>query len=312
MSKICVLGGNGFIGTNFIDRMLCRESVTNIDCEEKEDDPFKGRQGYGYIKAGIGEVDAVDLRVNESDYVVNFAAHTHVDVSIKDPVSFAENNILDTMNVLESCKKFNKPLFHISTDEVYGELMYGDAHEKDPILPNNPYSVTKASIDLMIRAYRRTYGCKMTCIRLCNNFGPYQSADKFIPVVITRALLGQDVPIYGNGLQVRQWLYVKETCRAIEFIIRHVMETNGHGVFNVPCTMECSNIALAEKILGYLSADKSLLKFVEDRKGHDIRYGLSGGKIKSIGWSSNRDFNADLFDTVQWYKENQDWWKGKV
>jgi len=308
--KILVLGGSGFIGTNFIKHILKNEDVEVINLDRKLIElPFVkelNRTGrYTGLMGNMGHVGMLCSRVKDADVVVNFGAQTHVDVSIENPLGTVETNVWETMIVLEACKDYGTRLVHISTDEVYGELFEGEADEESPILPNNPYAVTKACIDLMIRAFVRTYKTDMCIVRFCNNFGPFQTIDKLIPKIITNALSGKSIPIYGKGEQIRQWLFVEDSCRAIE----KVMEFGTTGeIYNVPCQAELSNIDMCHLILERMDMHPNLIEFVEDRKGHDFRYGIKGDKVYGMGWQPRVNFEQAIDETVKWYEENYQWW----
>jgi len=314
--RILVTGGLGFIGANFIRYLLSENpqvEIVNIDkmgfgSNPKNLEDLK-EANYKFIKGDISNPAVIDGIIKDVDAVVNFAAETHVDRSIKNPQSFVQSNILGTFNLLESIRKHNRSasFVQVSTDEVYGEIQEGSFHETDRLNPSNPYSASKASADMLCLAYHRTYGLEVKITRCTNNFGPYQFPEKLIPKTIIRALKNLPVPLYGTGENVRDWVYVVDHCEAV----RLVLEKGRAGeIYNVSSGNEVSNIYVVKKILQYLERDEDLIFFVEDRPGHDIRYSLDSSKIRSeLGWKPRHDFSSALRETVKWYVENESWWK---
>jgi len=315
--RILVTGGLGFIGTNFIRYMLSEDSqvkIVNVDkigvgSNPKNLEDLKDLMNYKFIKGDISNSDVINKVIKDVDAVVNFAAETHVDRSIKNPWAFVQSNILGTFTLLESIRKHNRSVnfVHVSTDEVYGEIQRGSFHELDRVNPSNPYSASKASADMLCLAYHRTYGLDVKITRCTNNFGPYQFPEKLIPKTIIRAIKNLQVPVYGTGVNVRDWIYVIDHCEAI----RLVLEKGKAGeIYNVSSGNEMSNIEVVKEILRYLGRDEDLIAFVEDRPGHDTRYSLDSSKIRSeLGWKPKHDFSSALKETVRWYLENESWWK---
>ncbi len=315
--RILVTGGCGFIGTNFIRYMLSRDpkvEIINLDkmgigSNPKNLEDLKDHANYRFIKGDISNPDLINSIMRDTDAVVNFAAETHVDRSIKDPNSFIQSNILGTFTLLESIRKQDKSInfVQISTDEVYGEIKGGSFDELDRLNPSNPYSASKASGDMLCLAYHKTYGLNVKITRCTNNFGPYQFPEKLIPKTIIRALKNLPIPLYGTGTNVRDWIYVIDHCEAI----RLVLEIGEAGeIYNISSGNELTNIDVVRKILRYLGKDEDLISFVEDRPGHDMRYSLNSSKIRSeLGWKPKHDFSSALEETVRWYIENESWWR---
>jgi len=313
---ILVTGGAGFIGSNFI-HYICREhpdweivildkltyagslkNVTGLD---------SGR--CRFIKGDITDSKVVgEIAARGVDAVVNFAAESHVDRSIDDPAPFIENNIKGTQVLLEAARRHGlKKFVQVSTDEVYGSLgPEGKFDEGSPLAPNSPYSASKASADLLCRAYFQTYGLPVVITRCSNNFGPRQFPEKFIPVVITSAMSNRPVPLYGDGLNVRDWLYVTDHCRALEAVICGGREGE---VYNIGGGRELTNLELAVLILKLMGKPADLVRYVKDRPGHDRRYSVDSGKIRrELGWRPVYGFEEALRETIRWYVANCDWW----
>ena len=312
---ILVTGGAGFIGSNFIHYMLKRYSrcrIVNLDkltyagnlenLKDVEDDPR-----YEFVHGDIRDRELVQNLFKRVQLVVHFAAETHVDRSILDAGEFVLTDVYGSFVLFEALRNSNIELFiHISTDEVYGSREKGYFKEDDPINPSSPYAASKAGADRLAYSYLVTYGLPIIIMRPSNNFGPYQYPEKFIPLFVTNALEGKTLPLYGKGTNVREWLYVKDCCRAVDVVIRK----GGIGeVYNVGTKDEVQNIVIAEKIVELLGQSKSLIKFVPDRLGHDKRYALDCQKILSLGWKPENEFQETLASTVRWYQENNDWWK---
>ena len=318
--KILVTGGAGFIGCNFIFYMLNKYPDYEIVCLDARTyaGNLKSLSGavanpkFKFVKGSISDKDFVDrLFKSESfDIVVNFAAESHVDRSIENPFIFLETNIMGTACLLEASKKYGVKRYHqVSTDEVYGDLPLDRPDifftEKTNLSASSPYSASKASADLLTLAYHRTYGLPVTISRCSNNYGPYQFPEKLIPLMIMKALADESLPVYGNGLNVRDWLYVEDHCRAIDLIIH-----NGKvgEIYNVGGHNERRNIDVVKTVLGHLSKPESLITYVKDRAGHDLRYAIDPEKISSqLCWEPETCFDEGMKKTVEWYLENQKW-----
>lgn len=317
MKKILITGGAGFIGSFFVKLAIHRGyEVVVVDALTYAGDlsRLKEVEGkYRFYKTDIRKVKHLEEVFNKEkpDVVVHFAAETHVDRSILNPSVFLETNVVGTYKLLEVAKRFKIELFlNITTDEVYGEILEGKFTENSALLPNSPYAVSKASQDMLGRAYFRTYGFPVITVRPSNNYGPWQYPEKFIPVVITKALLNEPIPVYGDGSNVREWLYVEDCAKAIMM----VMESGRPGeVYNVASGIERKNIEVVRAILKFLNKPESLITFVKDRPGHDFRYSLDISKIqKEIGWFPETNFEEGLEKTVNWYVENFAWVKRKL
>ncbi len=319
---VFVTGGAGFIGSNFIFYMLRRHHDYRIVCIDSltyagnlstlssvMDDP-----AFRFARISITDKEGIDKIFEEEhpDTVVNFAAESHVDRSIENPSIFLETNIIGTQILMDACRKYGVKRFHqVSTDEVYGDLPLDRPDlfftEKTPLKTSSPYSASKASADLLVLAYHRTYGLPVSVSRCSNNYGPYQFPEKLIPLMVINALNGKPLPVYGSGENVRDWLYVEDHCKAVDLIIH-----NGEAgtVYNVGGHNEMRNIDIVKTIIGILGKDESLIKFVEDRKGHDRRYAIDPAKISAdLGWKPETAFAEGLKKTVQWYLDNRSWWK---
>lgn len=314
--KILVTGGCGFIGSNFIRYMLkdTEHEIINLDALTYSGNPdnLKGvekNKRYRFVKGRVEDKKLVSDLVQDVEYLVNFAAESHVDRSIRDPRPFMVTNIEGTATLIEACRQSNiKKIVHISTDEVYGELGETDRFvESLPLLPNSPYSASKASADLIIRAYHETYGLPVSTARPSNNYGYYQFPEKFIPLAITNLLEDKPVPVYGEGKNIRDWIFVEDCCEGIAAIL----DRGKHGeVYNVGGESEKRNIDIVKIILRLLGKNESCIKFVKDRPGHDYRYALDNTKIrKELGWAPKINLEAGLGRTVEWYKNYPSWWK---
>jgi len=314
---IVVAGGLGFIGSNFIRHMLSLGKdvfITNIDAETyagRKDNlsDIENKKNYQYFKGKIQDSDFIEniLKTYKPDVLINFAAETHVDRSIEAAQPFIDTNIIGTYTLLEASLKHNiKKYIQISTDEVYGSIEPpGKFNENSTIKPNSPYSASKASGDLMVRAYNKTYGLNTIIIRCSNNFGPFQFPEKVIPYFISLALENKKVPVYGDGKNVRDWIYVNDFCSAISVIL----EKGKIGeIYNVGSKHELANTDLTKKILHKLGKPETLMEFVKDRLGHDRRYAMDNTKIKTeLGWKEKYSFEEALDITIEWYKNNKDW-----
>jgi len=317
--KILVTGGCGFIGSNFIRYILNKYpdyEILNIDAltyagnkENLRD--VAGNKNYHCIRGRIEDKKLIRKIVAKTDYVVNFAAETHVDRSIRNANPFLVTNVLGTHSMLETAKELSvKKFIHISTDEVYGALgnnNKGKFTEKTRLAPNSPYAASKASADLLMRSYYETYKLPVIIVRPSNNYGYYQFPEKFIPLMITNLLSGRPVPVYGKGENVRDWCFVEDTCAAID----RVMHKGQAGeIYNAGGNCEVKNIDIAKKVLGIMGQDERYIKFVKDRPGHDYRYALDNSKIKrELGWKPSIKIDEGLEKTIRWYKDNEWWWK---
>lgn len=318
MTKLLVTGGAGFIGSNFIHYVLRNHhdwEVTNLDkltyagnlenLKDIEDD-----SRYRFMRGDITDRDLIDrVLSNHFDIIVNFAAESHVDRSILDPSPFIETNVKGTQVLLEGAKQYKVAKFiQISTDEVYGSLEAGGKFsEQSPLMPNSPYAASKAASDFLCRAYYNTYGLPVIITRSSNNYGPLQFPEKIIPLVITNALEGKPLPIYGDGLNVRDWIHVDDHCCALDVIIQ---KGRIGEVYNIGGSNERTNLELVRMILDILSKPDSLIAFVADRPGHDHRYALDITKIdRELGWRPSYPFEEALKDTVNWYIQHESWWR---
>ena len=323
--KILVTGGAGFIGSNFIfymrrkhpdDTLVCLDKLTyagNLETLASVMD----QPDFRFIRADIADREAV-YRIFEAetpDVVVNFAAESHVDRSIENPAVFLETNVMGTQVLLDACRKYGIQRYHqVSTDEVYGDLPLDRPDlfftEQTPLHTSSPYSASKASADLLCNAYQRTYGLPITISRCSNNYGPYQFPEKLIPLMIANALADKPLPVYGEGLNVRDWLYVEDHCAAIDLIL----EKGKVGqVYNIGGHNEMKNIDIVKRILGLLGKPESLITYVTDRKGHDMRYAIDPAYIhQKLGWLPETRFEDGIQKTVRWYLDNRPWWENIV
>lgn len=314
MKKVLITGGAGFIGSNFIHYILSKYNdyqVINLDkltyaanLENLKD--IEDNKNYRFIHGDIADQEFIfKLFENEKfDIVINFAAESHVDNSILNPQIFTITNILGTQVLLDACRKYNIKRFHqISTDEVYGELPLDDKSilftEKTPLNPSSPYSASKASADMLVKSYYRTYSLPITISRCSNNYGPYQHLEKLIPLMISKAINNDNLPVYGNGLNVRDWLHVYDHCTAIDLIIH---EGKIGEIYNIGGNNEKSNIDVVKIILKELGKSEKLIKYVNDRPGHDLRYAIDSTKIKTtLNWNPVYSFEKGILDTIKWY-----------
>lgn len=320
--NLLVTGGAGFIGGNFIHFMLKKYDSVRICCLDKLtyagnlstlEEVLKDKR-LRFVKGDIADSETVNRLFEEEsfDAVINFAAESHVDRSIKEPKIFLITNIIGTQTLLDACLKHGNVRFHqVSTDEVYGDLPLDQPDllftEDTPIKTSSPYSASKASADLLTLSYFRTYNLPITISRCSNNYGPYHFPEKLIPLMITRALDNQSLPVYGDGLNVRDWLYVEDHCKAIDMILR---KGKLGEVYNVGGRNEKSNIEIVKLILKYLGRSESLIQYVGDRKGHDRRYAIDPSRIsRELGWEPETRFENGIQITIDWYLKNQEWWK---
>jgi len=325
MKSILVTGGAGFIGGNFIHHMLKKYDNYKIICLDvltyagnmETLEPVMNNSNFKFIKADITDRDAVYKIFEEEkpDIIVNFAAESHVDRSIEDPGLFLQTNILGTGILLDASRKYGVERYHqVSTDEVYGDLPLDRTDlfftEETPIHTSSPYSASKASADLLVQAYYRTFKLPVTISRCSNNYGPYHFPEKLIPLMIANALNDKSLPVYGKGENVRDWLYVEDHCAAIDMIIH-----NGSigEVYNIGGHNERTNLEVVKTILNELNKPESLIKYVTDRPGHDMRYAIDPTKIKSeLGWEPTTLFDEGIKKTVKWYLENKSWWENII
>ena len=318
--KLLVTGGAGFIGSNFIlywlkhhpddqianfDKLTYAGNLENLKAVEKN-------KNYSFIKADICDAKAVDQAMQTVDIVVHFAAESHVDRSITGPAVFVTTNVIGTQVLLDAALKHKiKRFHHVSTDEVFGALNLDSKdkfNESTPFQPNSPYSASKAGSDHLVRAYHQTYGLPMTITNCSNNYGPYQFPEKLIPLVITNLIEGKKVPVYGDGLYVRDWLYVNDHCQAIDLCLQKgkIGETYCIG----GQTEDINNLTLIKKIIKLMNKDESVIEFVKDRPGHDRRYAVDWSKAKQeLGYQPQHDFDTYLKQTIDWYMGNKDWWQ---
>lgn len=314
--RVLITGGAGFIGSNFIRHILKKYpdyEIVNLDkltyagnLENLID--IKEKPNYRFIKGDICDEKTVDSVVKEGvDAILNFAAESHVDRSILGPESFIKTDIYGTYTLLEAARKYKiKRYIQISTDEVYGSIEKGSFRETDPLNPSSPYAASKASADLLCLSYFTTYQLPVIITRSSNNYGPYQFPEKLIPLFITNALENKSLPLYGDGLNVRDWLYVLDNCQAIDLIL-HKGEIG--EIYNVGADNERTNIEITKAILKILEKGENRIKRVKDRPGHDQRYSLDSTKIRELGWKPEYNFEKALKETVDWYRNKKSWWR---
>ncbi|MBM3319442.1 MAG: dTDP-glucose 4,6-dehydratase [Candidatus Eisenbacteria bacterium] len=314
--RILVTGGLGFIGSNFVHFMLREHpevAIVNLDKMTDVANPanvegLEGDPRYRFVRGDVADPAAVAAVLDGIDAVVHFAAESHVDRSIKDPGSFFRTNVEGTLVLVEQATRRKVRRFlHISTDEVYGSLgASGSFQEGSPLRPNSPYAASKAAADLLLRAWAKTYGAPVVITRSSNNYGPYQFPEKLIPLMILRALEDGTLPVYGDGSNVRDWIHVEDHCRALDLVLR---EGRLGEVYNIGSRSEMPNIEIVRTILRLLEKPESLIRFIEDRPGHDFRYAIDPGKIESeLGWRPERTVGEGLAETVAWYLSHREWW----
>ncbi len=313
---LLITGGAGFIGSNFIHYLLANYPQTRILNLDKLTyagnlDNLKDVEGdsrYEFVRGDIRDKDLVGDLFRRVHGIVHFAAETHVDRSILDAGEFVLTDVFGSFVLLEALRNSPQAEFfiHISTDEVYGSRAEGFFKEEDPLNPSSPYAASKAGADRLAYSYTVTYELPIILLRPSNNFGPYQYPEKFIPLFVTNALENKALPLYGQGTNVRDWLYVEDTCRAVDLVIRRGRTGE---VYNLGAQNEVPNIRIAEKIVDTLEKPRSLIKFVPDRLGHDFRYALDCGKIRALGWKPEADFDSALISTIHWYEAQKEWWR---
>jgi dTDP-glucose 4,6-dehydratase len=315
--KVLVTGGAGFIGSNYVRRVIdgSLDGISAITVLDKL--TYAGtltnlqalpKNSFQFIQGDICDTKLVNDLIPGFDSVINFAAESHVDRSIAGSREFVQTNVLGVQNLLDAAKNAGtQRLVHISTDEVYGTIAEGSWPETDPLLPNSPYAASKAAADLLVRSYHRTHGMDVRITRCSNNYGPNQFPEKVIPLFVTNLLEGKKVPVYGSGVNVRDWLHVDDHCKGI-----HAVLTKGKAgeIYNIGGGLELTNMELTEKILHAFGKGSESIEYVEDRKGHDLRYSVDWTKInRELGYEPQVKFEDGLKDTIQWYRDNEAWWK---
>jgi dTDP-glucose 4,6-dehydratase len=311
--KFLVTGGAGFIGSNFVARLISNgESVRVLDKLTYAGN-LKNIQGFidqgqlDFFHGDICDPVIVQEAMESVDVVVNFAAESHVDRSIDSSAEFVRTNVLGTENLLAHALVFNTKVFiQVSTDEVYGSIKDGSWSEESPLKPNSPYSASKAAADLLAFSYFKTHGLDIRITRCCNNYGPMQLPEKLIPSFITKLMKHEKVPLYGDGRNVREWIHVEDHCSAIELVIN---EGKPGEVYNIGSGLELENMELANLLLQVFNLESDFIRMVEDRKGHDYRYSVDSRKIQNLGHKSKREFKEGLLETIVWYRNNTDYWK---
>ena len=318
--NILVTGGAGFIGSNFV-RMALQNKFPNFEVTkltvldlltyagDKENlKPIQDDSRFEFVKGDIRDLNLATKLMSNHEFVVHFAAESHVDRSIEGGSEFVSTNVMGTQVLLDAARNSNvKRFLHVSTDEVYGSISEGSWPEDHPLLPNSPYSASKAGSDLLVRAYNRTHKLDTVITRCSNNYGHYQFPEKVMPLFITNILEGKKVPLYGNGLNVRDWLHVDDHCRGIALAL---VKGKSGEVYNIGGGTELTNIELTHKILKAMNVGEEFIQPVEDRKGHDLRYSVDISKIsKELGYKPEVDFDKGLQETINWYKNNESWWR---
>ena len=314
--KLLVTGGLGFIGSNFILNVLSKNenaSIVNLDDGLFGSNPasleeIENSKNYEFVKGNITDESLTLELVKKCDVVVNFAAESHVDRSISNAKPFVDSNIYGVYTILEAVRRLEKKLVHISTDEVFGSLESESADESHRFNPSSPYSASKASAELLVNSFFVTYGCDCIITRCTNNYGPRQFPEKLIPKAILFAKADKKIPIYGTGKNVRDWIHVSDHCEAIWMVLKN--GTKGSS-YNISSGNEVDNKTIIEKVLSLMGKSEDMIKYVSDRPGHDFRYSMSSSKIrKELGWSPKVNFSDGLEDTINWYLDNEEWWKG--
>lgn len=313
--KLLITGGAGFMGSNFVKYILDKYpdyQITNLDKLTYAGNPENLRvvendKRYKFVKGDICDNQIVDKLACEADVIINYAAETHVDRSIMSPRDFAMTDVIGTQTLLEAAKKYEHSLYiQISTDEVFGSIEDGKFTEESPFLPNSPYAASKAGGDLLCRAYNVTYRMPIIVTHSCNFFGPNQYPEKFMPLFITNLLEGKKVPLYGDGKNIREWIYTEDHCRAIDLLLH---KGKAGEVYNIGTGWEKSNVDIVKFILKELGKGETEIEYVKDRPGHDRRYSLDSSKLRELGWEPKYDLETALKKTVDWYKNNEKWWQ---
>jgi dTDP-glucose 4,6-dehydratase len=314
--KILVTGGAGFIGSNYVRWVLGHtdDSVTvydaltyagNLSTLHGVDDQYPGR--FRFVHANICDIDAFQQALEGHHAVVHFAAESHVDRSIAGPEDFVVTNCVGTNAVMHACRQAGtERVVHVSTDEVYGSVEHGESVESDPLDPRSPYSASKAGSDLIARSYHSTYGLPVVITRSSNNYGPWQYPEKAIPLFVTNLLDGRRVPLYGDGLNKRDWLYVEDNCSALDTALRR---GQAGEIYNIGGSYELTNRDLTEQLLALAGAGDDMIEYVDDRLGHDRRYCVDSSKVRGLGWEPSHKFPEALDDTFRWYRDNRWWWE---
>jgi dTDP-glucose 4,6-dehydratase len=311
--KLLVCGGAGFIGSNFArarlrehdDEVVVLDKLTYAGREENLRDLVE-EPGFTFVRGAIEDPQAVAAALPGVEAIVNFAAETHVDRSIAEPDAFVQTSALGTYTLLEAARGRELRYLQISTDEVYGSIEEGTFTEDSPLRPSSPYSASKAGADLLVQSYFHTFGLPAAICRGSNNYGPYQYPEKLIPLMVLNALHGEALPVYGDGLQVRNWLHVSDFATAIGLVLEGGVPGE---VYNVGGADECANLEVVERIVELAGADRGLIEHVRDRPGHDRRYSLSSAKVRAFGWEPKVRMREGLAQTVAWYRENGWWWE---
>lgn len=318
--KILITGGAGFIGGNFVHHMVTKYpgyKVYNLDLltyagELAKHKVLNENPNYEFIQADIADYELIMsiFKKEKFDFVVHFAAESHVDRSITDPSIFVKTNVMGTQALLDAAKEIGvKKFVHVSTDEVYGELDFDPTTfftEDTPLQPNSPYSASKAASDFLVRSYHETFGLPVNITRCSNNYGPYHFPEKLIPLTISRVYNNQNVPVYGNGQNIRDWLHVEDHCKAIDLVLHEGLIGE---VYNVGGHNEKTNLEVVKTIIKHLGKSEELIEFVEDRLGHDKRYAIDPSKLEALGWKPEHNFDSGIKHTIEWYLENEEWWK---
>ena len=313
--KIVVTGGAGFIGSNFVrmvlsehpdDEIVVLDALTYAGNLDNLKD-VAGDPRYSFVKGDIRDEEVVGATVAGADAIVNFAAETHVDRSISGPQDFISTDVLGTHVLLEAVRAHDIPRFlQISTDEVYGDVLEGSSVETDALKPSSPYSASKAAGDLMVLAYARTFGTPVVLTRSSNNYGPHQYPEKIIPLFVTNLLDGQPIPVYGDGMNVRDWIYVDDNCRAVDLVLR---KGEDGEIYNIGGGNEVANLDLTRSMLAQLGLGDEMIRWVDDRAGHDRRYSIDCSKLRTLGWEPRVAYEEGLARTVDWYRDNRWWWE---
>lgn len=313
-----VTGAAGFIGSHFVRELLAGAygvEPTGVTVYDKLTyagnlenlASVSGDSRFQFIRGDICDGDLLDDVLPGHDVVVNFAAETHVDRSIHGPQDFVVTNVVGTQTILDACVRHGIPrTVHIGTDEVYGSIDEGSWTEDEPLKPNSPYSAAKAAAEMLVRAYNVTYGLNVSSTRCSNNYGPYQFPEKVIPLFVTNLIDGKKVPLYGDGLNVRDWLHVDDHCRGIALVIEKGQPGQS---YNIGGGLELNNRELTERVLAAMGADWSMVQPVEDRKGHDRRYSVDDSRLRALGYAPQHSFDEGLAETVEWYRTHEDWWR---
>ena len=313
--RILVTGGAGFIGSHYVRRLITERDDVDVTVYDKLTyagnlanlAPVADSARYAFVRGDIADAVALDAVLPGHDVVVNFAAETHVDRSIDGAADFVVTNVLGAQTVFDACLRHAIPrVVHVSTDEVYGSIPVGEFRETDVLEPNSPYSAAKAGADLLARAYHVTHGLNISVTRCSNNYGPYQFPEKVVPLFVTNLIDGLRVPLYGDGLNVRDWLFVDDHCRGIDVVLEHGAPGE---YYNIGGGVELSNKELTQLLLDACGATWDAVEFVEDRKGHDRRYAIDDAKVRALGYAPATSFEDGLARTVQWYRDNESWWR---